>query len=251
MSLPTITVLMSTYNGEKYLRQQLDSILCQQDVEVKVLIRDDGSTDETKCILEEYSQYNENIKVYEAENVGAKQSFLELVNDTDTDTEYYAFCDQDDIWLERKLISAIEKILHYDAERPRLYYSRVKRVGENLEQLSNVFEKHYHTERFGAVLVNRAAPGCTMVWDRCTMKYLRMYRPQIFYMHDSWTLQVCLAVNGVAIYDDNSYILYRQHGSNVIGGLKKMKKSKLQLFVYRVKKFLDFSYDTMQYLNNC
>lgn len=93
-----ITVLMSTYNGEKYLKEQLDSILNQEQVDLKLLIRDDGSTDGTVNILKEYENSHTNIKWYSGLNLGCGKSFFQLVLDAPK-SDYYAFVDQDDVWV--------------------------------------------------------------------------------------------------------------------------------------------------------
>ena len=111
-----LTVLMSTYNGEKYLRNQLDSILAQQlpeGMELKVVVRDDGSTDSTLAILEEYTKNNnDKVSYYIGENLKPARSFWHLVHNCEQ-SDYYSYSDQDDVWFPDKLsraINAIERI---------------------------------------------------------------------------------------------------------------------------------------------
>ena len=96
-----IQVLMSTYNGEKYLKEQIESILNQEKVEVNILIRDDGSCDKTLKIIKELSK-NPKISYYEGKNIGPAKSFMDLVNKSGDKFNYYAFADQDDIWMPNK-----------------------------------------------------------------------------------------------------------------------------------------------------
>lgn len=234
-----VRVLLSTYNGEKYLETQLNSLQKQQGIRVLITARDDGSNDRTCEILERFSGTLPLTLIY-GENVGAARSFLKLVHAAEAEAEYYAYCDQDDYWQPEKLLRAVEKLENCDNSVPALYYSNVKRVGALLEEISDPFQKNYHTEAFGAALVSTAAPGCTMVFNKALLMLLKEYMPGYVTMHDSWTLQVCAAVGGKIIYDDNSYILYRQHGENVIGGDEKMRYGKAKLFVYRVRKLFQW-----------
>ena len=126
-----ILVLVSTYNGERYLSQQLDSILNQKGVNVSVLVRDDGSSDNTIRILEDYEKRNQNLHYYQGTNVGPIMSFFDLLNQA-KGYEYYAFCDQDDVWDDDKLSSAILLLDKEPDSLPVLYCSNLKVVDENL-----------------------------------------------------------------------------------------------------------------------
>ena len=118
-----VLVLMSTYNGEKYLREQLDSILKSTGVEVNVLVRDDGSTDSTVDILKEYTSSGK-LSYYVDKNVGPAQSFRNLVEACDKNYFAYAYADQDDIWGEEKLFVAVSEISDAEKEKvgPILWY---------------------------------------------------------------------------------------------------------------------------------
>ena len=102
-----VAVLMSTYNGEKYLREQVKSIFQQEQVKVSLYVRDDGSTDNTIKIINELQKEYDNIFLIKGENIGWRRSFRYLIDNVPTKYEYYAFSDQDDFWLKRKLIRAI------------------------------------------------------------------------------------------------------------------------------------------------
>ena len=109
MGFPRVSVLMSTYNGEKYLHEQINSILGQQGVEIHLLIRDDGSSDGTVEICKEYAKKYNQITFYQGENLGVGKSFLDLLKHA-PDADYYSFADQDDVWLEDKIIRAVTMI---------------------------------------------------------------------------------------------------------------------------------------------
>ena len=105
---PRVQVFLSSYNGEKYIEEQIDSVLQQKGVEVRILVRDDGSNDKTVDILEMLYKKGK-INFYKGENIGYAKSFLNLLTH-DNKADYYAFCDQDDFWLSNKLIEGIKKI---------------------------------------------------------------------------------------------------------------------------------------------
>lgn len=243
IAVPKVHILMSTYNGEAYLQTQLDSLFSQEDVTVQLTVRDDASTDATVSILQQ-NMKKRSVTVIEGENCGAARSFMKLIQAVPTENSYYAFCDQDDKWLPEKLKHAIQMLSEYPDTQPLLYYSDVRRVGADLEETEDPFHKNYHTEKFGAAMVQTAAPGCTMVFNHTLLKLLKSYEPEYLSMHDSWVLRVCAAVGGTVYFDPDAWILYRQHSHNVVGGEKKMTYSPIQLFAYRVRKFFDFSEKT-------
>lgn len=213
---PTVLVLMSTYNGDKYVEDQINSILVQKSVDVDLFIRDDGSTDRTIDILETYTQSHTNIIYVRGENQGPSKSFMELLYKADSNYDYYAFSDQDDVWNENKLIKAIEAIeLHHSSNgNPFLYYSAlltfddcsgVKRLVKN--------EREYSFEES---LLKSFYPGCTMVFNTETLLLIQsIRRPKTVIMHDLFVVQLMMSTNHVIFYDENSYINYRIHGNNV------------------------------------
>ena len=149
-----ITVLMSTYNGEKYLHEQIDSILRQQGVKVNLLVRDDGSTDNTLAILDKYQEEGL-LTFYTGENLGPQRSFLHLLQQA-PQSDYYAFADQDDIWLEDKLSTGIKQ-LQNDKEKPALYFSQTQLTDEELNPIPSVIIHPKVT--FGEMLVYKFIGG--------------------------------------------------------------------------------------------
>lgn len=209
-----ILILMSTYNGENYLEEQLDSIFNQKDVIVDVLVRDDGSNDKTQNILEEYSKKH-SLKWYTGENLKSAKSFLNLIYNCDDDYNYYALADQDDVWKDNKISTAVTKIAEY-SNQPCMYFSDKEIVNQNLEIIDEKCYKYKNT--FECSMIRNIATGCTIVFDNKLLKKIREYQTfNINCMHDSWIYRVCLAINGIAIYDNEKNIMYRQHGNNVLG----------------------------------
>lgn len=216
-----VAILMSTYNGEKYLREQIDSILFQKGVEVTLYIRDDGSSDGTIDIVKKYAQKYQNIIWTIGKNVGVGNSFMQLIYDCPDDFDYYAFSDQDDIWLEDKLKVAIDNIKPKD--RPALYASNQMLVDENGSQISLRYPKDYDMQNSveAQFQINRIS-GCTFVFNKMLKKVLsepvrrpteELLRKRI---HDVWVSNVAALYDGI-VYDNNAYIQYRQHENNVVG----------------------------------
>ena len=211
-----VCVLMSTYNGEKYLREQIDSILAQKDVEIDLFVRDDGSTDDTINILEEYSQKGL-LKYKKGKNLRPAKSFMELVYENDG-YEYYAFADQDDYWKDKKIYSAVEKLKEYSTMA--LYISAVEVVDKDL----NFISKSANDAKFTLAesFIQSPAIGCTMVFNSKMRDEIVKYDISNLEigLHDSWIYRVNLAIGGILIYDTEPYIKYRQHENNVIGAKK-------------------------------
>ena len=211
--LPRVVVLMSTFNGEKFLREQLDSVLRQINVEIKINIRDDGSSDGTQNILEEYSKNNHNISFKVGKNIGAAQSFLTLLYQIDWSKsyDYLAFCDQDDLWDEKKINMAVEKIKRVST--PALYYSALNTFNNITLEKEKINVPYQYTlieSMFKSVF-----PGCTMVINRAGIEMLyQIGKPSAVVMHDCFIYQVFIAAGYSIFYDTNSYINYRIHGSN-------------------------------------
>ncbi len=227
MNVKKVYVLLSAYNGEKYIKEQINSILAQEGVQIELFIRDDGSKDGTIDIVKRFKEKDSRVHLVEGENIGAKYSFLTLLQSVDTGADYYAFSDQDDYWLEDKLCKAIEKIETECVKgRPVLYYSYTRLVDETLHELNTVnsFNKK-NAYNFGQILIKNCASGCTMVLSR-QLKEMVSKRNVMdllpYPLHDHWLYMVCLAVGGKVVFDKNSYILYRQHSGNVIGGQRKL-----------------------------
>lgn len=216
--MKSILVLLSTYNGELYLEAQLESLLKQKGVKLNILIRDDGSTDKTIDIIKKYAAHNDNFKWYEEENLKSAKSFWNLLQNAG-EYDYYAFCDQDDVWDSRKLVKAIEKIEKNTYEEPVLYASSLSVVDQDLNYMFHKsIDKSY---TFCEALQRNNLVGCTMVFNNRLFNILKKYTPNYLEMHDSWAHRVCLAIGGKVIVDNNAYIKYRQHSSNVIGANNK------------------------------
>lgn len=223
-----ILVLMATYNGEKYLKEQLDSILCQKGVSVQILVRDDGSTDRTTQILDEYSK-DGLLKWYTGEHLNVSKGYFDLMKRAgSTDFSYFAFADQDDVWDDDKLsigISAIRKFT-----RPALYYCGQRLVDADLNLLS---DHKLNAERgLSTRFVLSDFAGCTGVFNKELLAKTVEYEPDFILFHDTWILKVCLAVGGDVVVDPEVHMNYRQHGGNSVGLNRSLRADLKQVYQY-------------------
>ena len=213
--MKTVTVLLSTYNGEKYLKAQLDSLIAQKNVSLNILVRDDGSSDSTIDILKKYKEKGF-LNWYTGNNKKTAMSFYDLMLHAPK-SDYYAFCDQDDVWLEDKLYIAIEKLNKFDDKYPCLYYGTPRLVDSNLCNIKNPKSSYHCMKKFSQSIINSNATGCTMVFNNCLLKIVTEKKPLYIDMHDSWIHKVCIISGGNLVFDEDVHILYRQHSNNVIG----------------------------------
>lgn len=230
-----IIVLMSTYNGEKYLKDQLNSLVSQSLRPNKILIRDDGSTDSTLDIIKYYADNYDFIEYYQGENKGPAKSFWELINKSE-ESDYYALCDQDDVWLKDKIESAITLLKKENKSIPLLYCSKCIYVDEKLNRIDANISKLYSFNDFAHALLYQTAPGCTMVFNNEARKQIVKYdiNKEYCMIHDS-IIHKIVTMFGKMIIDDTPHIFYRLHNNNAIG----FPTNKYDQFKLRVKRFLN------------
>ena len=217
--LPSVAVLMSTYNGEKYIKEQVDSILGQINVEVYLYVRDDHSEDATISIIEEYAdRYPDRVYLKKGENIGAGSSFMELVYEVPETFDYYAYSDQDDIWQNDKLCTSISLLKQH---KKNLYMGNLMCVDKDLNELGLRNKTSPDISPYGIMVMNETN-GCTMVFSNEFYLLLSDMgkRPDKMLFqkryHDAWTAMVG-AVHGDIFYDFHAHMLYRQHENNVCG----------------------------------
>lgn len=209
---PKVTVLLSTYNGHQYLKELVDSVLAQEGVNVKLQIRDDGSTDDTIKILESYN--DPRISIRTGGNLKPALSFLTLLRECE-DSEYYAYCDQDDYWYPNKLITAIKDLQSiYD---PALFISTYDVCDEKLNKLFTFDMKFEEQLRLQDTLLYRAPSACNMVFNHKLREAINRSNPKFVRMHDFWTLIVALSHQYKIITKNVPLIKYRQHEGESVG----------------------------------
>lgn len=215
-----VIVLMSCYNGELYLKEQINTILSQKEL-MALCIRDDGSSDNSITIIKEIisNNHDTDIRIIEGDNIGVVHSFLELMKYAENNfplADYYAFADQDDYWFPDKIEVAISYLRKTPNNKPALYLSQY--------QMADAMLKHIATPKLKAnvwiesALVNNIATGCTMVMNRHLLRTTNRYSPHNITMHDYWVYLVALSIDADVYFDPVPHFLYRQHGRNAIGG---------------------------------
>lgn len=238
-----VAILMSTYNGQKYLQEQINSLLSQQGVDVEIIIRDDGSKDNTPSLLDVYAQQDSRITVLKEQNVGVTASFNKLAQYANKNiiADYYAFCDQDDVWEQVKLLVSVDALSQYASSSPNMYFSNLRMVDENLNPIREMYQPGEVKIGPKKALVQVFTYGCTCVFNRKALELFCSVTPQLL-CHDHWIFELCTYYGNV-FYDEKSHILYRQHGGNVTGG----KQEGFSLFKLRLHTFfvegLDHNFD--------
>lgn len=218
----SVTILLSTYNGEKYIRQQIDSIVEQQYEDWVLLVRDDGSSDKTLEIVESYSIKDARVKIISDTygNQGPAGSFIKLL--AYVETEYFMFCDQDDVWLPHKVGDSISILKSYAG--PHLVFTDLKVVDEGLREISSSFMRKSRFDpikgvSFSKLLIQNVVVGCTIAANKQLLeesKLSALASPNNIMMHDWWLALVASSL-GKITYLDKPTILYRQHGGNCLG----------------------------------
>lgn len=219
-----IAILMSTYNGERYLREQIDSLLNQTYKGWKLYIRDDGSTDSTVSILIDYVKRYPDLIVLLSDglgNLGPGNSFMHVLSIVSAD--YYMFCDQDDVWLNDKIEKTFFKLKSIEDKsngQPVLVFSDLFIVDKSLNVVSNSLWKKCHRKPDNTLSVYRmltyGSPsyGCTMMFNEYAKRLLYPYKNWKF--HDHWTVLI-VSYFGQVGYVNEPLIYYRQHENNVGG----------------------------------
>lgn len=210
-----IVVLLSTYNGEKYLREQLDSII-NQSINAEIFIRDDGSSDTTLDIIDEYCDKHNFITCVKGENLGYVGSYFELMR-TANEYDYYAFSDQDDIWFQDKLEVALNKLRALDLSKPCLYASCSLLVNDDMEgKLTTQFNRR--EINYYNIIIQNIMPGHTQVSNKLLIKEVLANRPSLdqIFVHDYWLALIAISF-GDFYFDNEYHTYYRQHTGNSLG----------------------------------
>ena len=209
MSDKKVAVLLSTYNGEKYVGAQIHSILTQNYKNLVLVVRDDGSKDKTVKIVKEFMDNNDNIKLVEGKNLGFIKSFFELLKLEQAD--YYAFADQDDVWLPDKIAFAVKSLDKLDNSKPNMAFSNSDYYDVNMKLIKE--GEKGKTFSFTNSLYECVTQGMTMVINQKTKDTVLDYMPERVFFHDWWVYMICSGMGNVA-YDDVTTVKYRRDGKN-------------------------------------
>lgn len=239
-----VDILLATYNGEKYVEELINSILKQTYREIRLIISDDNSTDNTIKIIEKLQKSDDRIIIYKQDkNLGVTANFEFLLNKVEND--YFMFADQDDIWLENKVKNSVEKL---EKDNCDLVFTNLKIVDEELKVLNKSFwkakglnkkiKKHMN---FDGLYLNNFVTGCTTI---CKKKFIKQVLPlpknTDYILYDYW-MAIVVSKNGKIGKIDEPQILYRQHKHNAVGA--KRKSDELKSFDEIRNLFIDVKID--------
>ena len=221
-----IDILLATYNGEKYLKEQIDSILNQTYKNIRIIISDDCSTDKTREILQEYEKKDERISVYyQKQNLGCVKNFDFLLQKVEN--KLYMLSDQDDIWLPEKIEKSVKTL---EKENADLVFCDLEIVDEELKTINSSFCKSMKLDKkikkcissYKMQYLYNCITGCTILSKKEYIKdILPIPTKSKHIIHDHWIGLVVLLKNGKVAFLDESCIKYRQHRENQVGVKKK------------------------------
>ena len=222
---PLVNILMSVHNGERFLREQLDSLLNQTYLNWHLSVRDDNSADGSVNIVEEYvRRYPEKVSIMADDHgqLGACQSFGMLLSNTGAD--YIMFCDQDDVWLPEKIersLSEIRRLEKLNPGKPAMVFTELSVVDQNLRLRSDSFWRYQRINptdnSLNLLIADNVATGCTMIFNR-KLKDISSPIPGNVIMHDWWMTLMC-SIYGSMSFLSEPTILYRQHDMNDTGAV--------------------------------
>lgn len=241
---------MSTYNGEKFLAEQLQSIEDQTHKNWRLVISDDGSSDGTLAIAKQFQQKwgSDRLEIRQGPQQGFCQNFLSMVCDSNIRADLYAFSDQDDVWMADKLARAVAYFnASNELQLPRAYGSRTQIVDEELNTLG--FSPEFTLPRsFRNALVQSISGGNTQVFNQATKELLEQAGSQKVVSHDWWLYQITKGAGGIFYYDPIPTLLYRQH-SNAIVGANSSFRARIERTFYvlngRFKNWNDINYNAL------
>lgn len=227
----TVALLLSTYNGERYLDELLQSLRNQSFQNFLLYIRDDGSTDQTADIIKRFCQLNSNavyVNEDHSNNLGVINSFSILLETALANEciDYFMFVDQDDLWLDNKVELSLREIQRLEQKceliKPILFHTDLQVVNDSLTVVSNSFWQYQNLNpkrtRFGDILVQNNVTGCSMIINRSLAKLSAPF-PSGIIMHD-WWLALVASCFGEIGWSSSPTILYRQHNTNQVGAKK-------------------------------
>ena len=243
-----IAILLATYNGERYLREQMDSLFRQSYTDWTLYVHDDGSTDKTMEIVKEYAQTYSNVHILDYDSThGACANFLSMLKAVDAD--YYFFCDQDDVWDEDKVRVSLDAMRQAEKRNPEksiVVHSDLYVVDENLDIIDTSFMRYvgiypeYLTRLDECVIP--FVTGCTMMLNSAA-KQLAQRPSEKALMHDMWLTLCVLSSGGEVVCIPKPTVYYRQHGKNTLGA----RDINIVTWRYRIRNLLNILHNKREY----
>lgn len=238
-----VCICLATYNGAEFIDKQLTSIVAQTHQDWSLLISDDGSNDSTLEIVREFIEANpsRSTHVLKGPAKGYARNFLSILCHPKAKGDYYAFADQDDIWLPDKLSEAIKALELNNYDGPKLYGARTTIIDgtDTIKGSSPLFSK---SPSFRNALVQSIAGGNTMLMNRKARNIVRAVGKDVQVVsHDWWVYLLVSGCGGKVIYDPNAQVLYRNHGKNLIGSNMGLKAKYRRLIAVLQNRFSDWN----------
>jgi glycosyltransferase involved in cell wall biosynthesis len=212
-----VVILLATYNGGRFLGDQLRSFVCQRHSNWSLIVSDDGSSDNTLHLVEQFrDDVSNHVSIRQGPGLGFWRNFLSLLH-RDSTGHYFAFSDQDDIWLPEKLTNAVGFLKTVDPAIPAVYFTRTQLIDDDgkVIGMSRLFCR---PPAFRNALVQNIGGGNTMVMNRAAYVLLNAVPSDIeIVSHDWWIYQIVTGAGGIAKYDPEPGVQYRQHIRNIVG----------------------------------
>jgi glycosyltransferase involved in cell wall biosynthesis len=209
MPIEEIDVLLATYNGEKFLREFLESLLRQKNVKINLKASDDGSQDQTLEILHEYSQQFHSFKLLSGPSKGPGENFLFLLKHSTA--EFAAFADQDDVWLPEHLSNSIFRLKNKST--PAMTFASVKEFSSSVNELNRIWPTKLNIDNIANIAFENYARGCVIVLNSSAVKLINSKSPKYLIMHDWWILQVLMTCGEIS-FSSLPEVYYRIHNAN-------------------------------------
>lgn len=241
-SPPRVAVLMSTYQGEAFVAQQIQSILDQLPGSGQLIVRDDGSTD---CTVEVVQNIGDSrITITTGSNLGFARSFFALLDSVGDNVDVVMLADQDDVWLPGKIARACDAMREAGAT-PTMYFSRLQLVDKDLAPLGET--AHWpRGPSFRNSLCENLATGCTIALNAAALPLVRKTgQTDRIYFHD-WWIYLVIAAFGKVVADDRTWVLYRQHGRNVVGRGPGLQRYLANLAFLRRRSWVHIMYNQIE-----
>jgi len=247
-----IGILMATYNGEKFIKEQLDSILNQTYENWKLIIHDDGSTDLTVDIVKKYAKKHPDRIIFIDDGIkcrGAKENFAHLIRiaKEQFNFNYIMFSDQDDIWLPEKIKITLDKMIAAENKyknKPILVHTDLY-IYENVE--TSKYKKFMEYQNLNSsfdtinrLIVQNIVTGCTVMINKLSVEKIKKI-PKEAIMHD-WWIAIVISSFGKIVFLDNATILYRQHENNIVG----VKQKNLSFYIKKIVSRNSFECNSLQ-----
>ena len=216
---PQVAILMCTYNGEEFIREQLDSIEAQDYKNWTLYVNDDGSKDKTLDILKTYQKKwgIKKLHIRRGPQKGFSQNFLQIITDKKIRADLYFLSDQDDVWMPHKLSHTLQKLAKLDLLKPTLYCARTTYVSSDAKKILGESDLFLKPPSFRNAIVQSIAGGNTMAFNNILKKIVSQFKKADIVSHDWWLYIVNELSGGKTLYDIESTILYRQHSGSLIG----------------------------------